>query len=142
MKRLHVWGIVLLMLLGLAGCSNEPGAPTAAPLGERSVLESLADAYTEVSDNRLNTSPMNLPGKERKEFVQRVFSASGYSYRETLRQMAAQGIDSANPLHRDMAELVLMPHRSQRFPAELTDIYTPDELQDVAALERQLNGGR
>lgn len=129
----------LLATLWLAGCSKEPTELTAAPLGQRPVLESLADAYTAVSNEKLATSPMNLPGEERKRFVEEVFARSGYSYSETLHRMAEEGIDKTNQLHVDLAELVLMPHRNPRFPLELTDIYSAQELQDVAVVERQLN---
>lgn len=130
---------LLLATLWLVGCSNEPAELTAAPLGQRPVLESLADSYTAVSNEKLSTSPMNLPGKERKHFVEEVFARSGYSYSKTLHRMAQDGIDKTNQLHVDLAELVLMPHRSPRFPLELTDIYSAQELQDVAVVERQLN---
>ncbi len=128
-----------LAVMLLLGCSNEPAELKAAPLGERSVLQELADSYTAVSDEQLSVSPMSLPGEDRKKFVVKVFNKSGYSYRETLRQLAANGIDKTNQLHVDMAELVLMPHRNPRYPMELLDVYSADELQDVAVIERQLN---
>ncbi len=131
--------MALMLALLLLACSNEPAELRAAPLGDRAVLESLADSYTKVSDEQLSVSPMNMAGEDRKKFVERVFSDSGYSYSKTLHQMALDGIQKSNQLHVDMAELVLMPHRSPRYPVELIDLYSAQELQDIAVVERQLN---
>ncbi len=129
------WLVVVLML---AACSNEPAELTAAPLGERKVLESLAASYTTISDERLSISPMSLNGEDRKKFVTKVFVNSGYSYAMTMRAMAETGFDKSNKLHVDMAELVLMPHRNPRHPVDLSAIYSTQELQDIAVIERQL----
>ncbi len=131
--------MTLMLALLLLACSNEPAELRAAPLGDRAVLESLADSYTRVSDEQLSVSPMNMAGEDRKKFVERVFADSGYSYSKTLHQMALDGIQKSNQLHVDMAELVLMPHRSPRYPVELIDLYSAQELQDIAVVERQLN---
>ena len=131
-----VWlGVVLL----LAACTNEPAELTAAPLGDRAVLESLAASYTTVSDERLSVSPMSLGGEERKKFVIKVFADSGYSYSKTLKQTVETGIDKTNKLHVDMTELLLMPHRTPRSPVDLDALYSIEELQDIAVIERQLN---
>lgn len=131
--------LALFATLVLLGCSQEPTELVSAPLGDRSVLESLAESYTKISDEQLSVSPMNLTGEDRKRFVEKVFADSGYSYNKTLHQMAQDGIQKSNQLHVDMAELVLMPHRSPRYPMELTDLYSAQELQDIAVVERQLN---
>lgn len=129
---------LLAAALLLAACSNEPAELTAAPLGDRAVLESLAASYTRVSDQMLSVSPMSLDGEERKRFVIKVFADSGYSYDKTLKQMAETGIDKKNKLHVDMTELVLMPHRHPRFPVDLEALYSIEERQDIAVIERQL----
>ncbi len=131
--------ILLVAVSLLLACSNEPAELIAAPLGERAVLESLADSYTIVSDERLSVSPMSLKGEDRKKFVIRVFAKSGYSYAKTLRNMAEKGIDKANKLHVDMTELLLIPHRNPRFPVDLEALYSIEERQDIAVIERQLN---
>jgi hypothetical protein len=137
-KRISVVLAVLMVML-LGACSNEPANLTAAPLGDRSALESLADSYRKVSEKTLSTSPHSLPGDERRHFVELVFKRSGYSYTKTLHEMAEKGIDKKDQLQVDLAELVLMPHRDLSIPTELTDIYSGQELQDVAVVERQLN---
>ena len=108
------------------------------PLGERSALERLARSYTEISDYRYANSPMSLPGGERKKFVVDVFAKAGYDYSATLNHMANQGLDATNQLHVDLADLLLLPLRSPRFPTDPAEIYSPEELMDVAAVERAL----
>jgi len=141
MKMMKPISVVLavLMVMLLGACSNEPADLTAVPLGDRSALESLADSYRAVSEKTLSVSPKSLPGDERRHFLGLVFKRSGYSYSKTLHEMAEKGIDKKDQLQVDLAELVLMPHRNLSIPTELTDIYSGQELQDVAVVERQLN---
>lgn len=136
MKRRY--GVAVVLLLAIAGCDNRPEALVVVPLGERSALERLARSYTDLSDYKYASSPMSLPGGERKKFVVEVFTNAGYDYSATLNQMANQGVDAANQLHVDLADLVLLPLRSPRFPTDPADIYSPEELMDVAAVERAL----
>lgn len=129
-----------LLVMVLQACSQGPAELTAAPLGDRSVLEDLADAYTEVSNGKLAASPMTLPGDKRKQFLEEVFAAAGFSYSLTLSGMASEQFDKNQKLHRDLADLVLMPHRNQRNPRVAMDrIYTAQELQDIAVIERSFN---
>jgi len=129
----------MVLAVLLAACSNAPTELTAAPLGEHAVLESLAESYTAISDEKLSVSPTSMTGEDRKKFLVQVFARSGYSYSKTLTSMADVGLDKSNKLHVDMAELVLMPHRNPRYPVELIDLYSSEELQAVAVIERQLN---
>ncbi len=131
--------VLLATALWLAACGNEPTELVAAPFGERAALESLADSYTLISDKRLSVSPMSLNGKDRKKFVIRVFASSGYSYTKTLRKMAEKSVDKPNKLYIDMTELVLMPHRNPRFPVDLKALYSIEERQYIAVIERQLS---
>lgn len=133
--------IIISMLLSvlLAACSNEPEILTPAPLGDQAVLEKLAKSWEKISNENLNTTPMSLPGDQRKRFVEMIFTANGYSYSATLHALATQNFDKNNQTYVDMAELVLMPHRNPKVPVEAADIYEPAELLDVAAIERALN---
>ncbi len=131
--------ILVLALLG--ACSSEaPEKLVPAPLGERSALERLAEAYTAVSDEKLTVSPMALAGDERHRFVTEVFARAGYDYAATLKQVAGAELDRANQLQMDLIDLLLLPHRNQKMvqmaPA---DIYPPQELMDIATIERKLN---
>ncbi len=133
-------GLGVVAFVMVTACSQSPENLVPAPLGERAVLERLADAYTALSDKKLGVSPMSLLGDERHKFVTEVFAQAGYDYSATLRALAMGEFDRSNELHNDMVELLLMPHRSQTLvkmqPAE---IYTSEELMDVAAIERMLN---
>jgi len=134
--------IMLALMMGLAvtlstGCSNDERAFAAAPLGDRPVLETLADAYTDVSNKRLTVSPMTLHGKDRRDFLVRVFNEAGYDYSATLRVLAMD-YDKTDKLHKDMAELVLMPHRNLTIKSQPAEIYLPAELMDIATLERRV----
>ncbi len=135
--RLSLFLGALFVITLLLGCSRD-NASTVTPLGDRAALERLAEAYDSVSNQRLTTSPMSLPGPERKRFIERVFSASGYDYAETLHYMATSSFDASNPLHKDLAELALLPHQPPKYPVDPADIYSAKELQDVAILERLL----
>jgi hypothetical protein len=129
---------VPLFVLGLTACSNDSGPLVAAPLGDRAVLEALSNSYSDISNQQLSVSPMSLRGDERKKFLTKVFKASGYSYADTLSEMARH-VEKNNQLHIDMAELVLMPHRHPKKKIDLAEIYTAQELTDVAVIERRLN---
>ncbi len=130
----------LLLILVLQACSDEPRELVAVPLGDRAALQTLADAYTSLSDLKLTASPSIMPADKRKQFLIEVFTKAGYSYGLTLRQMAGAEFDKNRKLHRDLADLVLMPHRNQRGTRVAMDrIYSGEELQDVAVIERAFN---
>lgn len=133
----RLMAVLVLVVAGLGGC-GQSGELTAAPLGRVGVLEDLAESYTKVSDQHFSVSPMSLPGDERKRFLNLVFADSGYSYTETLHALA-QGMDTNNQHHKDMAELLLLPHRNPRYPMDPAEIYSVEELKDVAVVERLLN---
>lgn len=133
--------IIIPMLLSvlLVACGSEPESLKPAPLGDQAVLEKLSKSWEKISNENLSTSPMSLPGDQRKRFVEMIFTDNGYSYSATLHALATQRFDKSNQAYIDMAELVLMPHRNPKIPMEAADIYKPTELLDVAALERALN---
>ena len=137
MKKTFLALITGFAVLTLVACSSDDALLAAAPLGERPVLQNLADAYTDVSNKRLTVSPMTLMGKERRDFLVRVFTEAGYDYSATLRALAMD-YDKTNKLHKDLAGLVLMPHRNLAIKSQPAEIYLPGELMDVATLERLL----
>ncbi len=135
MKKIMLALVMGLVVLSSVGCSTDEAVLTAAPLGDRPALERLAESYTDVSNKRLTVSPMSLFGKERRDFLVRVFSGAGYDYSATLRALA-MNYDKTDKLHKDMVELVLMPHRNLSISMPAAKIYLPDELMDVATIER------
>jgi hypothetical protein len=128
--------VMAVALLG--GCGAEPDATQPAPLGDKAALEKLAASWEKISSNKLSVSPASLPGNERKKFLEQVFADAGYSYTATLKQVAVQNIDKGNKLHTDLVDLVLLPHHGPRTPMDPAEIYTVEELQAVAAVERNL----
>ncbi|MBI3773153.1 MAG: hypothetical protein HY272_10710 [Gammaproteobacteria bacterium] len=132
---------IISILLGvlLVACGGEPKTLIPAPLGDQAALEKLAKSWEKVSNENLSTTPMSLPGDQRKRFIEMIFTDNGYSYSATLHTLATQKFDKSNKAYVDMAELVLMPHRNPKIPMEAADIYKPAELLDVAVIERALN---
>ncbi len=132
--------VALLAVVLLTACSTENKELVIVPLGDKSALQRLADSWDDISEAKVNVSPSSLPGDKRRQFLDEVFAEAGFDYTETLHHMATKGIDIENKLHKDLAELILMPHRNQRGqPLAPADIYSMDELKDVAALERMFN---
>lgn len=138
-KMVGVWAVLFAAVVLSSGCSGKPEAPVAAPLGDNAVLEKLAASWEKISSSKLGVSPANLPGNERKKFLEEVFSEAGYSYNATLKLLVSEGVEKGNKLHTDLAELVLLPHRHPRVPMDPAEYYSAEELQAVAALERALN---
>jgi len=133
-----IMGLMIVVAL-LSGCSGTSESTQPAPLGDKEALEKLAASWEKVSSDKLSVSPAGLPGNDRKKFLEQVFADAGYNYTATLKQLAAQGVDKNNKLHTDLADLVLLPHHGPRIPMDPADIYTTEELQAVAAIERALN---
>ena len=132
--------IGLLLLLGplLAACSpaDEPGKPV--PIGDKAALRHLADEYTELSQD-VPFSPRRLPPAKRKDFVVKVFAASGYSYKSTLHEMAAGGWDVNDQNARDLVELLFMPHAAIDPSQGLEGVYSDQEMADVRKIQKMLH---
>jgi len=128
--------IVLLVLLMTACGSDRPLVEGAVPLGDKAALEKLAESYVNLSQQLLN-SPTSLSPKERKEFVQQVFSEAGYDYLITLRSLADGGLDKRVQYHHDLVELLFMPHLIKRLD-KLSEIYSPAEIEAIEKITLQL----
>ncbi|NOY63685.1 MAG: hypothetical protein GXP10_11160, partial [Gammaproteobacteria bacterium] len=116
-----------------AGCSDQGAANSggAAPLGQQAVLEKLAESYVTVSE-QLPSSPNMLSPTSKKMFVEQVFSHAGYDYSLTLQALADASFDPSNQSHKDLVELLFLPHTGKA-PAALSDIYSASE---VIAIEK------
>lgn len=133
--------ILCLTALGaitaLLGCNNQTPEEPAAPLGDILALEKLADAYKEVS-NDFPVNPINLAPDVRKKFVKQVFSNAGYGYQRTLSALSEISNPEITKLHRDMQELLFLPH--YRVGKEVwSDIYTDEEIQLVRKIEKNFS---
>ena len=128
------------MLSVLAACDSYDSG-VAAPLGDKATLEKLAKAYRTVEENQqLDSSPLTLVPEKRKKFIGMVFAESGYSYSATLhslaQSLAGNKLNVIDQNTKDLAELLLMPHRGATSAME--DIYSAQELQDVRTIESKL----
>lgn len=126
---------LIFALLCVAGCDDTPEA-TPAPLGDHAVLEKLADAYRAVAD-RYPVQPRVMAPQDRREFVEQVFRRAGYDYTATLGAMAREGVDVTNQDHRDLADLVLLPHQGLSEEAK-AELYSSGELTSIHAIEAAL----
>ncbi len=126
-----------VLLMSIAACDMAGLPKTAAPIGDKAALEALAKAYQSVQEKQqLSMSPLSLPPDARKKFVEMVFAEGGYNYSVTLHKMAEGTLNAADQNTKDLAELLLMPHRSSSVAME--EIYSADELRDVRALEGKM----
>jgi len=130
------WIIAVALVLSLTACEKD-GPATPAPIGDHAALEKLAKNYEAISE-QLPVSPPNLQAKGRKEFVERVFAASGYQYAATLHRMAQGGWDVNDQNAKDLAQLLMLPHHGIRAEEGVEDIYTPQELESIRKLQAML----
>ena len=131
---------LLLLALSIACSSESNGELKAAPIGDHSVLEELAEAYEKLAEN-VQTSPTRLPPKERKRFVNNVFKEAGYSYAATLSTLVEQGINVKDKNQMDLADLLRLPHRGLGGEIDPASVYGKKELADISILERQIKKG-
>lgn len=130
-------GLILLGLTMLTACStaDQPGKP--APIGDKAALQRLADEYTKLAQN-VPVSPMRLSPDKRKDFLVKVFAASGYSYSSTLHRMAAGGWDVNDQNAKDLVDLLFMPHTNISPSQGLEGVYSQQEMADVRKIQRML----
>lgn len=125
---------LLLLFLSLPGCDN--GTLKPAPIGDHAVLEQLAEAYRSVAQ-QYPVQPASMRPAGKKQFVEEVFKNAGYSFSATLNAFATKGADVNSQDHRDLAELLFLPHQGLG-EAELATMYTGDELAAIKAIQTSL----
>ena len=129
--------ITLLTFLFWALYACSQSAPTvAAPLGEIQTLEKLASSYRNMA-KQLSVAPSSLIPKGKRKFVEQVFSDIGYSYSATLLALAKVPIQEVNQHHRDMKELLFLPHAGLIQQDKLA-LYSTEEQQALAAIEQNI----
>ncbi len=131
----HLLRSVLLctvLLLAAYGCSTD-NPLVAAPIGSIAPLEKLADSYKQI-ESSYPSNKTSLPPARKREFIDRVFSLSGYDYTLTLLSMGEMQLDAKNKNQKDLAELLLVPTvgLSSR---ELADIYSIEEVRAFKKLK-------
>jgi hypothetical protein len=126
-------GLILLLVLWLAGCQDEPKLGP-APLDTRQTLEQLAGAYNDLAQ-QIPTSPSGLRPKGRKKFVEDVFKTAGFDYLLTLQALAKVPKERFTQYHTDMMELLFLPHRGLA-NAQKEELYSKEELTAIVAIEK------
>ncbi len=125
--------LLIPLLLSMVACSDN-STKVAAPLGDKAALEKLAKAYRIIEEKQqLDGSPLTLPPDQRKKFIEMVFAEGGYNYSATLHTLAENKLNVIDQNIKDMAELLLIPHRASAMAME--DIYNAQELKDIRVIE-------
>lgn len=125
--------LLIPLLLSMVACSDN-STKVAAPLGDKAALEKLAKAYRIIEEKQqFDGSPLSLPPDQRKKFIEMVFAEGGYNYSATLHTLAENKLNVIDQNIKDMAELLLIPHRASAMAME--DIYNAQELKDIRVIE-------
>ncbi|NOZ54054.1 MAG: hypothetical protein GXP08_13145 [Gammaproteobacteria bacterium] len=117
--------LVTTLLLFLHACDNTSQHQSAAPLGEIIALQALEKSYN-AALNALPTTPIKLKPSFRRKFVEKVFQDAGYNYSATITALANTPITAINQHHKDLKELLFLPHYSLDFD-QVKDIYSEEE---------------
>jgi hypothetical protein len=118
-----------VVLLGVISIACQPTNQSPAPLGERQALEKLAGVYDRLSQ-RLPISPSGLTPQGKLKFVHDVFKKAGYDYNATLNALAQTPSQTVNSYHKDMTELLFMPHRGLS-RQDMETLYSKEELENI-----------
>ncbi len=133
-KKNWVYSTLLctILLVATYGCSTD-NPLVAAPIGSIAPLEKLADSYKQI-ESSYPSNKTSLPPARKREFIDRVFSLSGYDYTLTLLSMGEMQLDAKNKNQKDLAELLLVPTVGLS-SSELADIYSTEEVQAFKKLK-------
>jgi len=133
LTRCGRWLLLCTAVLA-SGCTETTGKPV--PPGDRASLEQLADAYRAIAEG-LPSNPINQLPEDRRRFVEAVFRQAGYDYSATVTQLGQGSLDSSQALHRDLAQLVLLPTTGLA-REEIAKIYNPQELTALTKIQEAL----
>jgi len=133
--KLTIMPVLLAVLLFLHGCNNSAQHHAAAPLGEITALQALEKAYN-AALNGLPTGPAKLKPSVRRKFVEQVFQDAGYNYSATLLALADIPLDAINQHHKDMKELLFLPHHALAFE-DVKAIYTKEEQNAISTIKER-----
>ncbi len=126
--------VVILALLNITACSRGDLPPS--PIGDKAVLEKLANAFRDEA-NRFAWSPRDQTPSSKRDFVENVFAAAGYNYDKTLAHLAANKLESGNQLHRDLVELVFYPTNGIS-QDDIAKIYDDNEVAAIQKIKSEM----
>ena len=127
---------IIFITLILTNCSsdNSPGVP--APIGDKSVLEKLAVAYTNNVEKQ-QVAPASMRPNGKLVFIKQVFTDAGYDYSLTLLMLSGSQFDPGIKLHYDLAELVLSPQTGLSYEDYAT-IFSEEEVKAIKVIQNTL----
>ena len=125
-----------ILLFTIAGCNGHSSA-VPAPAGDKTVLEKLAASYQKLSE-QLPSRPSSLTPAGKRKFVEQVFAEAGYDYTTPLLAMADGGLDPANQLHRDLVELLFLPHAGMA-RENFSNIYSSSEIRAIERIQAAID---
>jgi len=125
---------VIACLISLTACGDSDDKYPSATLGDLSALQKLADSYRQQSD-RLEGTPLQLRPEARKKFLLHVFNKVGLSYHNTLIALGNTDIKTVSDKHRDLAQLLRLPHYGQEESVK-KEIYDQEELAAINKMEK------
>ena len=129
---------ILAFAITFTACnSSSSDSYPAAPLNDEQALKNLAAAYETVAET-IPSNPAQLRPSARKKFVTQVFTKAGYSYFETLNDLAKIPAGSPTQYHEDMKQLLFLPHYRVNFD-DIKEIYSDQEIQAILAIESNFN---
>lgn len=127
----------VLLCAMLAACTGRNAPQQPAPIGDHAALERLAAEYNKLAEN-LPVSPWRMTPADRKDFVVKVFAASGYSYAATLHRMAEGGWNPEDKNAKDLIDLLFMPHTDIKAGDGMKGVYSEEEMADVRQVQKML----
>ena len=127
---------IFWVILVLGACTQDENSGKSAPLNDKKTLEALAQAYTTLSE-QLTVSPATLAPAARKKFVGKVFESAGFNYSATLHSLATVESSEVTQLHKDIMELLFLPHYGTRLE-ETKSIYTEDEFASIEKITAKI----
>lgn len=129
--------LILFFVTSVSACTDSSDSDfPATPLGDNHVLEKLADAYRKESD-RLPGSLSFVTPKVKKKFVREIFKRAGFSYNKTLLVLANSDRHNITKLHKDLAELLALPHQGLNQKQKF-EIYSESEIVLVNRIDELL----
>lgn len=127
---------IVLFTFFLANCSSNKSTGIPAPIGDKTVLEKLATAYTNNVEKQ-QIAPASMLPNGKIEFIKQVFIDAGYDYSMTLLMLSGSQFDPTIQLHFDLAELVLLPQTGLSYD-DYETIYTEEEVKALKKLQNAI----
>ena len=106
-------------------------------VGKKRLLEAKEELQKKRKLQTDVTSSINVTdiAEARKQFVEQVFNEAGYNYSATLQALAKINPDAITQYHKDMKQLLYLPHYGIPFE-EVKQIYSEQEIQAIQQIDQ------